>query len=174
MASQSDACRRACIDKTAAEVDALAARGVVAEGNAFSAVLLVKAAAFEDAEKTALKASLAALGYAPEDWELLRAQGSTGEPLAPDLLREAVCALDPATLIVLDAAAADALRDAYAEDLAAIEDLSAAMLDPGVVVRLCGMRVLNLQGFAEALGDSRQKQVMWARLKKLPPLGEPY
>ena len=44
----------------------------------------------------------------------------------------------------------------------------------GNVVHLLGMRVLNLGGFAAALGDAHEKQVMWARLKKIPPLGEPF
>ena len=37
-----------------------------------------------------------------------------------------------------------------------------------------GVRVLALGGFADALGDQRQKQLMWARLKQIPPLGEPF
>ena len=79
MASERDARRRAYLDKAAAEVDALAARGVVMGGNAFSTVLLVKGklteaekngdAPFSGADGTALKASLKALGYAPEEWE---------------------------------------------------------------------------------------------------------
>jgi hypothetical protein len=48
------------------------------------------------------------------------------------------------------------------------------MLVPGAVAQVCGMRVLNLGGFAEALGDAHEKQVMWARLKRVPPLGEPF
>ena len=48
------------------------------------------------------------------------------------------------------------------------------MLAPGCVVDLLGMRALNLGGFAAALADPRDKQVMWARLKKIPPLGEPF
>ena len=48
------------------------------------------------------------------------------------------------------------------------------MLEPGYVVQLCGMRVLNLGGFAAALSDPRAKQQMWARLKRAAPLSEPY
>ena len=48
------------------------------------------------------------------------------------------------------------------------------MLAPGAVARVRGMRVLNLGGFADALADPHEKQVMWARLKKIPPLGEPF
>ena len=43
-----------------------------------------------------------------------------------------------------------------------------------MVAHVCGMRFLNLGGFAAALGNPRQKQVMWARLKQVPPLAEPY
>ena len=48
------------------------------------------------------------------------------------------------------------------------------MLSPGAVAHVCGMRVLNLGGFAAALADAHEKQVMWARLKQIPPLGEPF
>ena len=55
-----------------------------------------------------------------------------------------------------------------------MEDLNEALLPAGMVAYVCGMRFLNLGGFAAALGDPRQKQVMWARLKQVPPLAEPY
>ena len=184
MASERDARRRACVDKTAAEVDALVARGVLAGGNAFSAVLLVKGEltqaerdgepAFSGADGTALRASLERLGYAPEDWEWLLSVDASGEPLDATLLREAVTALDPDTLVCCDEAAAALLREAYADDLAVLDRLEEAMLAPGVVVHVCGMRTLNLGGFAAALADAREKQVMWARLKQIPPLGEPF
>ena len=73
-----------------------------------------------------------------------------------------------------DEAAAGAVREAYADDLADLPSLEEAMLVPGYVVRVRGMRALNLGGFEAALGDARQKQLMWARLKQIPPLGEPY
>ena len=184
MASERDARRRACVDKTAVEVDALVARGVLAGGNAFSAVLLVKGEltqaerdgepAFSGADGTALRASLERLGYAPEDWEWLLSVDASGEPLDATLLREAVTALDPDTLVCCDEAAAALLREAYADDLAVLDRLEEAMLAPGVVVHVCGMRTLNLGGFAAALADAREKQVMWARLKQIPPLGEPF
>lgn len=179
-----EARRRACVDKAAAEVDALAERGVRMGGNAFSSVLLAKGD-LSDAERDggpgfvgedgrALRASLERLGYPPEDWATLLTVDDDGAPLAPALLREAVCALDPATLVCCDEAAAACVREAYADDLALLEDLGEAMLEPGRVARMCGMRVLSLGGFEAALSDARQKQVMWARLKLIPPLGEPY
>lgn len=184
MASGRDARRRACVDKADAELDALAARDVRMGGNAFSEVLLIKGELNEaeraggepltGADGSALRASLAALGYAPEDWEWLLAVGASGEPLDGPILREAICALDPATLVCCDEAAAAVVREAYADDLVVLPVLEEAMLAPGYVVRVCGLRVLNLGGFEAALGDPRQKQLMWARLKQVPPLGEPY
>ena len=184
MTSERDARRRACLEKASAEADSLAARGVLMGGNAFSAVLLVKGepseaekggeAPFSGADGRALRASLERLGYAPEDWEWLLTVDGGGEPLDSALLREAVCALDPATLVCCDEAAAALLREAYADDLAQIDSLDEALLAPGVVAHVCGMRVLNLGGFAAALADPHEKQVMWARLKRIPPLGEPF
>lgn len=170
--------------KAHAELDGLTGRGAVMAGNAFSSVLLLKGSP-SDAEATgdvllggedgkALRAALQALGYAPQDWAGLATWDGQGDLLGADLLREAVCALDPATLIICDEEAANAVREAYAADLASLESFEEAMLAEGVVAQVAGMRVLNLGGFAAALADKAQKQVMWRRLKQLPPLGEPY
>lgn len=184
MANVKEARRRACIDKTNAEVEALEAKGVVFGGNAFSSILFAKgeltpaeksgAEPYFSAEGSALQASIKALGYAPEEWETLLTCDAAGEPLDALVLREAVATLDPATLVCCDEAATAAVREAFADDLAILDSFEEAMLEPGVVAHVCGMRVLNLGGFAAALGDSRQKQLMWARLKQIPPLAEPY
>ena len=184
MASERDARRRAYLDKAAAEIDALAARGALMGGNAFSSVFLVKGeltdaekggeAPFSGADGTALRASLDRLGYPPEDWAWLLSVDAEGTPLDAALMREAVCALDPATIVCCDEAAANVLREAYADELAALESLEEALLVPGSLARVLGLRVLCLGGFAQALADPREKQVMWARLKKIPPLGEPF
>lgn len=184
MANVKEARRRACIDKTSAEVQGLEARGVVFGGNAFSSILFAKgqltdgektgAQAFFSAEGQALQASIKALGYAPEEWETLLTCDAAGNPLDALLLREAVATLDPATLVCCDEAAAAAVREAFADDLAILESFEEAMLEAGVVAHVCGMRVLNLGGFAAALADPKQKQLMWARLKQIPPLAEPY
>ena len=184
MASEREARRRAYVDKAVAEADALVARGVRMGGNAFSEVLLVKGELSEaekggeqplsGADGTALKASLDRLGYAPEDWEWALTVDADGEPLDASLLRETVCALDPATLVCCDEAAANLAREAYADELALLDRLEEAMLLPGEIAQILGMRVLNLGGFEAALGDAHEKQVMWARLKKIAPLGEPF
>lgn len=184
MASEREARRRAYLDKTAAETDGLAARGAIFGGNAFSEVLLVKGELSEaekggepplsGADGKALRASLDRLGYAPEDWEWALAVDADGSPLDASLFRETVCTLDPATLVCCDEAAANLAREAYADELALLDRLEEAMLLPGEIAQILGMRVLNLGGFEAALGDAHEKQVMWARLKKIAPLGEPF
>lgn len=183
MAGDRGARRQACVDKARFELASLAERGVVFVGNAFSQVLLVKGDLGEGElgvgllggrDGVALKAALSRLGFAPQDWAVLSAIGSNGEPLSGPLAREAVLCADPATLILLDETAADVAREAFATELATIEAFDCAMLAPGRVAHVLGMRVLNLGGFEAALDDQREKQVMWARLKQLGPLGEPY
>lgn len=187
MASERELRARAYRAKAEAELASLADRGVVAGGNAFSSVLLVKGeltadeaaggAPFGGADGKALRASLSRLGYAPEDWAtLLTCADDLKTPLAPDLLREAVVALDPATAILCDEAAARAFREAYADELCALADFCQATLSPGHVADVLGMRVMSLGGFADALdsGDSARKQTAWRYLKELPPLAEPF
>ena len=184
MAIGRDMRRRAYVDKTRAELEGLAARGVRMGGNAFSSVLFAKgqltdeersgADPFSGADGTALKASLARLGYPPEDWETLLTVSDAGEPLSPELLREAIAALDPATLILCDDAASAAAREAFADELVQMEDLPVAMLEPGYIAYVRGIRMMSLGGFAAALASPQTKQLMWARLKQLPPLGEPF
>ena len=184
MPSDREQRRQAYLEKTRSEVASLAERGVRMGGNAFSPVLLAKgeltadeaagAEPFSGADGAALKASLKALGYAPEDWETLVATDADGAPLSPDLMREVVATLDPATLVCCDEVATQAVRDAYAEELSSLEDLNEALLPAGMVAHVCGMRFLNLGGFAASLSDPAQKQVMWRWLKQIPPLAEPY
>lgn len=180
MASQGELRGAAYVSKVQEEIASLDRQGVTLVGNAFARVLFVKGEATpaEDADPStllsgadgkALRASLVALGYRPEAWAGLLSKG-----IEASTLRRAIVVIDPDTLVACDEAAADALRNAYADDLASQERLDAAMLAPGVLVRLRGMRVMNLGGFEAALADARKKQVMWARLKLLPPLGEPY
>lgn len=171
-------------EKTKAEIDVLASAGAVMSGNAFSQVMLLKGEpeASTDADSSllsgedgkALRAALGALGYAPEDWVGLSALDAEGQPLVPGTLRLAVATLDPNTIIALDEPAAAGLREAFAEELANLESLQEAMLEPGCVAHVLGMRFLALGGFEGSLSDPKAKQLMWARLKQVPPLGEPY
>ena len=169
---------KAYVAKMRFELEQLEALGVQVAGNAFSSVLLAKGEpgpaeqaggdVLSGADGHALRAALLKLGYAPEDWAAVDAR------VAPEALRQAVAALDPSTLVALDEAAAATVRDAYADDLCTLADLNEALLAPGYVVHVAGMRVLNLGGFESALASEHQKQVVWAYLKQIPPLGDPY
>lgn len=180
MAANMGARGHAYVQKMRTELQELEQEGVTTVGNAFSSVLLAKGEPgvaekaggklFSGADGKALRAALLKLGYAPEDWAGMEVTPS----LAPELLRRAVTTLDPSTLVLCDEAAATAVRDAYADDLFALADLEDALLSAGRVVAVAGMRVLNLGGFEAALASDRQKQVVWAYLKQIPPLGEPY
>lgn len=193
MQTSTEAKKQAILEATRQELDALTAQGVWMEGNAFSPVVLVKGqlndaeaaggSLLAGADGTALRASLAAIGYAPEDFCALSAVAQAsdepaaapaGEPLPQTLFREALEALDPEAVILLDTVAADLMREAYADALVVIEDFDEAMLKPGLVAHVLGRRVLTLDGFEAALADKAEKQRMWAYLKQLPPAGAPY
>lgn len=177
------------------ELRGLEARGVRMAGNAFSPVVLVKGELndaecsgeplLSGADGTALRAALGAIGWEPQDLCVLAAVAGSGdaavadgltagEPLPVDLFREALEALDPEAVILLDDAAADFLRETYADALAIIEDFDTAMLKPGLIAPVLGRRVLALDGFEAALSQPAEKQRMWAYLKQMPPLGAPY
>lgn len=169
---------QAYANKMRAETEELEALGVTMIGNAFSPILLAKGepgpveqgggALFGGADGKALRAALLKLGYAPEDWMGIDAN------VSPELFRRAVVTLDPATLVLCDNKSAEVARDAFADDLCTLLDIDDAMLTPGRVVRVAGMRVLNLGGFEAALASDHQKQVVWAYLKQIPPLTDPY
>lgn len=172
------------LEKVRAELAWLEAAGVVVSGYAFSEVLLVKGepgpaerdgeGLLKGADGRALKAALLKLGYAPECWLALATWDEKGRPLDAALLRRAILVLDPASIIALDETAANALRLTYATELAGLARFDEAMLQAGAVAQVLGMRVLNLGGFEAALSSPHEKQVMWARLKRLPPEGAPF
>jgi hypothetical protein len=177
--------RHMYVTKAQAELSSLAQRGVVMSGNAFSSVLMIKGdlssderdgnALMDGKDGQALRKALVALGYAPEDWAALSILFEDGYTTLPSaLVREAIASLAPATVLILDNQAASVLRDTYGEELAHIEEFEVAMLEPGLIAQVLGMRFLNLGGFAAALQDPQRKQWVWACLKRVPPLGEPY
>ncbi len=186
MATDRDIRKTAYVNKVAAEVAQLENEGVVLAGNAFSSVCFLKgdlsaeelsgAALLSGRDGDALRASLVApaLGYEPEDWCAAATVRRDGSMLDDRLLRQVVATLDPATLIICDNSAAHAVREAYPDELASLPSIQAAELLPGYVVYLMGMRVMNLGGFAASLDDPKKKQLMWAYLKQLSPLAEPY
>ena len=162
--------------KTRAELAHLAKNGVLTAGNALSSVVLLKGVPNEaeragggvlaGADGVALRAALAKLGYAPEDWCAMACWDASGTQLSPDLVRLSLATLDPATVVACDDVAAASVCHAYLGDLFTLE--------VGRVTILAGMRVLTLGGFEAALSSMAAKQLMWARLKQIPPLGDPY
>ena len=162
-------------------VEDLAQEGARMAGNAFAPVLFVQGVFGAPHEEllagrvgTALRASLERLGYDPEDWCVISVLQDDGSPLRSDVLRLGVTTLDPNTVIAIDEKAAESLREAFAAEFAELPEINQALFVPGSLVRVRGMRMLNLGNFAEALNDDHEKQVAWARLKLVPKLGSPY
>lgn len=160
-------------------VDTLAQAGVQAQGNGFSS-LVVLTASMGSAQgllapdvTNALQAAFTRLRYPPEDWCVLSTRRADDDPLDVALLRQALMTLDPATVVVVDPRAAEDLRCAYARELEE-QDPSLTPFAPGTLVRLLGMRVLNVGDFGAALASSDSKQRAWAWLKRVPALGDPY
>lgn len=172
------------------ELASLAGRGVRIAGNACSPIVLVKGD-LDEAERSggelaagadgaALRKALGAIGYAPEDFCVLASVAGAGDgtvavghALPCELFREALEALDPEAVLLLDNSAADMMRETYADMLVAIEDFDTAMLKPGLVAHVQGRRVLALDGFEAALTDKAAKQRMWAYIKQLTPSAAP-
>ena len=100
-------------------------------------------------------------------------KGDLDEAVPCELFREALEALDPEAVLLLDNNAADAMRETYADMLVAIDDFDTAMLKPGLVAHVQGRRVLALDGFEAALTDKAAKQRMWAYIKQLTPAAAP-
>ena len=147
--------KEAIAQATEQELASLAGRGVRIAGNACSPIV-----------RRALPArqSLAGVGDGAV---------AVGETLPCELFREALEALDPEAVLLLDNNAADAMRETYADMLVAIDDFDTAMLKPGLVAHVQGRRVLALDGFEAALTDKAAKQRMWAYIKQLTPAAAP-
>ena len=175
MPSERSMRKEAYMAKTTHEFGDFAAQGVCMAGNAFASVLLVKGQEdFGEEELSALKASLEHLGYAPEAWATLLTTTKTGDPINPELVRQAISAFSPDTVLLVNDAAVASVREAYAEELEQLKTDAEKTFSPRVLVRVCGMRMVNLDNFAGALEDPRQKQLRWAAIKQVLPLGEPY
>lgn len=179
--------KEAFVRATEEELRSLEGRGVCMVGNAFAPIVMVKgdlnAAELAGSELLsgpdgrALRSALDAIGYAPEDFCALAAvsvREALASPLDPDLFREALEALDPEAVLVLDETAADVVREAYADALVVIEDFETAMLAPGLVAPVLGRRLMVLDGFEAALSDPQEKRRMWSYIKRIGPAGEPY
>lgn len=166
-------------ERLAEELSDLSATGVSFSGTIPSPVCILKgkpnaqelagASVLSGADGDALSKSLDALGYLPNSacalLTVFISDHHTAHPLPPELVRLAIEVLDSSTLLVADKPAALALQEAYKLP---------TPLEEGVIHSVKGRRVLCLGGFEDSLDNEREKQIMWARLKKLPPEQAPY
>ncbi len=172
------------MDKIKDQIQTLINQGLIATGNSLGNVLILKGdLTFKDinsgllsgADGEAFKAALThpKLGYAPDDWSAFSTRTAEGNDFDPIQLRDAIIAADVQTVIICDQSAQEAFRNAFADELADLPDLLDALLAPGQVVKVLGMRVLNLDGFEKALGFKDQKAQRWVWLQQIPALKEP-
>lgn len=173
--------KQAYLEKTTAEIRALEAQGILMGGNAFSQVVVVKGDAEPEGrapltgpDATALKASFKVLGYAPEDWCFVLAYKADGSPLSAQEMRMALTTLNPARVVICDEAAAEVVRNAYADELSARQDMQEALLAPGTLVTLLGVLFMNLGGFEQMLESPQTKRIAWDYLQKVPAPKKPY
>ncbi len=171
-----DEVARIYLDRTREELESLQDEGFITAGNALCAVLLVKGRPgpseqaggelLSGADGDALKAALARLGWAGDDWGALATfLDRPGNPQAdPADMAVAVEVFDPECVVALDTPAAHALAHAWGLPVP---------LRAGAVEHVLGRRVLALGGFEAALASEQGKRDMWARLKQVAPLPEP-
>ncbi len=172
------------MDKIKEQIQVLIDQGLIATGNALGSVLILKGdLSFKDlnsgllsgADGIAFKAALThpKMKYAPGDWSAFATKTADGKEFDAIQLREAIIAADVQTIIICDDHAQEAFRNAFAEELSDLPNLLDALLAPGQVVKILGMRVLNLDGFEKSLGFKDQKALRWKWLQQIPALGEP-
>ena len=184
MQTTRDRCKVIYMDKIKDQIQTLIDKGLIASGNSLGSVLILKGdLTFKDinsglltgADGEAFKAALThpKLGYAPGDWSAFSTSTADGEVFDPAELRDAIIAADVQTVILSDQKAQEAFRNAFAEELADLPDLLDALLAPGQVVKVQGMRVLNLNGFEKSLTSKEQKAQCWQWLQQIPALKAP-
>ncbi len=172
------------MDKVKDQIQTLLDKGLIATGNSLGSLLILKGdLTFKDlnsgllsgADGDAFKAALThpKMGYAPDDWSAFATRTADGEDFDSRELRDAIIAADVQTVIISDSTAQTAFRNAFADELADLPDLLDALLAPGQVVKVQGMRVLNLDGFEKSLGSKEQKTQRWKWLLEVPALREP-
>ena len=174
----------AFMDKENAELKSLTDKGLVVSGNALSSVILLKGklndqdlsseGLLSGRDGDALRASLVALKYQPQDWLAISTLDSNNNSINPLLLRQAISVASPTTVIICDEEACEVFRNTFAEELASLPEILEAMLAPGQLAHILGMRVINLGGFEASLDDMAQKQTVWSYLKKVPCTNQPY
>ena len=182
MVPEQNTVKEAYFNKENSQFQQLLDKGLVMSGNAGSSVCILKGqltqkdktALLSGRDGDALRAALKALGYEPYDWVAFATSYISDADIPYALLRQAVSACSPAVVILCDGQAVNVFRDAWADELSALPELDDALMAPGKVVRLLGMRVLNLNGFESSLQNPAEKQEKWAWLKQIPCQTKPY
>ncbi len=172
------------MDKIKDQIKVLLDQGLIATGNSLGTVLILKgdltmkdlnSGLLTGADGEAFKAALThpRMGYAPDCWSAFATRTKDGSEFDSSQLRDAIIAADVQTVIICDAPAQEAFRNAFANELADLPDLLDALLAPGQVVKVLGMRVLYLDGFEKSLSFKEQKAQRWKWLLQIPELKEP-
>lgn len=157
--------------KARAEVDAAealvpGAGAVRGQGDLLADVLLVKGEpgsgdrakkrALAGDDGTAIGKALDALGLSSARFAVCTRIGKSAAKRI-ERLRLLTEAIDPRTVILLDAQAAEDFGRAFGVPTPAV----------GVVVRILGRDVLAVDGFEASLGDETHKRRVWSQLKSL-------
>ncbi|MDR3315862.1 MAG: hypothetical protein LBS98_05225 [Coriobacteriales bacterium] len=123
-------------------------------------------APFSGEDGSALKKSLAVLGWSDEDWcGVLLALAPNTTTLTPGELRELCEIIDPTAIITLDEVA----RQAVVKAFVSTEEGFLAEFTAGAESKVLGRRLISVDGFEASLADPHAKQRVWAQLKRCVP-----
>lgn len=119
--------------------------------------------ALSGADGEALEKALTALGWPDGQrfYTLSRPEPGAEAEARAARLRMQIEAVDPATVIALDAQAAEDLSVAYRVDV----------LRPGRMITARGRALVAVDGFEASLADGRAKRRVWEQLKRATPPG---
>jgi len=168
---------RLCRDKALAEI-ALAEqllpgdRVVRGAGDELADVLLLKGEpgpddlaalrALAGADGVAAGRALDALGLSAARFAVCTRVGDAGAPVRTERLRLITEAVDPRLVVALDPVAGTDFADAYGVVAPAC----------GVLARVCGRRMLIVDGLEASLADEALKRRVWRQLRALNPAAD--
>lgn len=82
-------------------------------------------------------------------------------------IRETCAVFSAHTILLCTKEATEMMRGVYAVELAALTNINVALLAPGTLASVCGMRVLNVGDLEDAFTSTTKKQRLWSWLKHL-------
>lgn len=158
---------KAAAEIAAAEAPVRAAGAVRGQGDLLAEVLLVKGEpgpserethrALSGDDGSAIGKALDALGLPAARYALCSRPAKLARAARLERLRLMVEAIDPRTVVLLDATAAEDFAGAY----------GAEPLVPGAAVVIEGRIVLGVEDFEASLGDEARKRRAWRQLQSL-------